>query len=124
MLRYSILTHTHPHWHWDLLIDPDGEGLLRTWRLAKTPDDPAQQGAEELPRHRRIYLEYEGPVSGNRGEVAQWDQGEYHLLEQAKGILRIHCQGRQISGEIELRQASETDWTYQYLPGIPPPALS
>ena len=39
--------------------------------------------AEALPDHRLIYLEYEGPISGDRGTVVAWDRGEYRLKRQS-----------------------------------------
>ena len=51
--------------HWDLMLDT-GE-TLRTWRLE--PALPGVIRAEPLGNHRRAYLDYEGPVSGNRGSV-------------------------------------------------------
>ncbi len=38
----------------------------------------------QLATHRREYLEYEGPVSGNRGSV-KWlgSAGEYRILEDS-----------------------------------------
>jgi hypothetical protein len=41
---------------------------LMTWRLPAWPITRVTK-AQQLGRHRRHYLEYEGPVSGNRGEV-------------------------------------------------------
>ncbi|MDQ7013325.1 MAG: hypothetical protein Q9O74_05435 [Planctomycetota bacterium] len=51
--------------------DPDARVLI-AWRLAAWPI-PAGSSvpAERLPPHRRLYLDYEGPISGNRGTVRQ-----------------------------------------------------
>ena len=61
--------------HWDLMIATDDDGLLRTWALDELPDltrsDAFLIAARSLPDHRRDYLEYEGPVSGNRGSVSR-----------------------------------------------------
>ena len=35
--------------------------------------------ATRLPDHRLAYLEYEGPVSGNRGVVRRIDSGKYEI---------------------------------------------
>ena len=63
--RFTILEHDHPHLHWDLLLDAGD--ALRTWRLLSPPACLQWIAAEQLPDHRRLYLDYEGPVSGNRG---------------------------------------------------------
>lgn len=68
-MRFTILRHDHPFVHWDLLID-NGD-TLSTWRLLETPSSNCWIPADSLPDHRRIYLDYEGLVSGDRGFVSQ-----------------------------------------------------
>ena len=48
---------------------------LRTWRLATPPDAAGPIDAEPLADHRVAYLDYEGPVSGGRGEVRMLGSG-------------------------------------------------
>lgn len=43
--------------------------------------------AQRLPDHRRLYLDYEGAVSGNRGHVSRLARGTYRL-EQLPGRSR------------------------------------
>lgn len=122
MPRYVILHHvTPPEYprptHWDLLLE-DGE-TLRAWALLANPQGMTPQWAEELPPHRRKYLTYEGPVSGNRGHVTQWDAGEYEVVSSTAVELTITLAGRRLRGVVELA-ATDTDddlpWTYLYLP--------
>jgi hypothetical protein len=75
MPRYVILVHDHPFLHWDFLLE-SGDAAL-TWRLLEQPRPDAAIQAEALPAHRLRYLDYEGPVSGGRGNVTRWDWGEY-----------------------------------------------
>src|ERR1700730_7618701 len=76
MPRFVILQHDHPELHWDLMLQA-GE-TLRTWRLAKAPELPGEAiVASAIGDHRPMYLDYEGPVSGGRGQVIRWDQGTY-----------------------------------------------
>lgn len=77
MLRYAILTHDWPHLHWDFMLEQ--AGVLKTWRLDFEPVSNKWITATPLPDHRIEYLNYEGPVSGNRGEVTQWDAGTYAI---------------------------------------------
>jgi len=43
--------------------------------------------ATKLPAHRKIYLEYEGEVSGNRGSVRRIDTGTYRQISEETVIL-------------------------------------
>ncbi len=71
--------------HWDLLIVPDGEleasGSEPTSLLAfatETAPEEWESGTQflRLANHRPIYLNYEGPLTGNRGSVQRLSQGE------------------------------------------------
>lgn len=77
MPRFSILLHDHPYWHWDFLLE-EGDSA-QCWRLLRRPccDEPI--AAERLAPHRLLYLEYEGPVSGNRGDVQRFGCGTYKV---------------------------------------------
>ncbi len=69
---FALLEHTTTDGvHWDLLIEVPDRPDLATWRLAASPlaTSAATIPATALPPHRRIYLEYEGPISGDRGHV-------------------------------------------------------
>jgi len=77
MPRYAILSHDHPFPHWDFLLESESGGPLRAWRLLTKPAPGVASSAEPLPDHRPVYLEYEGPVSGDRGTVTRWDGGEF-----------------------------------------------
>lgn len=55
-------------------------GLLTTFRMEVGVHGlrpPAALGAERLADHRRVYLEYEGPLSGDRGEVRRVASGTF-----------------------------------------------
>ena len=68
-LRYVVLHHTQiPHPHFDLMIETHAGSELATWRHAHWPPR-AHEKFEAIAAHRRDYLEYEGPVSGDRGSV-------------------------------------------------------
>src|SRR5947208_419106 len=75
MPRYVILEHDYPTLHWDFLLEAGA--VLRAWRLAAPPQPDRAVPAEPSFDHRLVYLEYEGPVSGDRGCVRRWDSGTY-----------------------------------------------
>jgi len=86
--RYVILEHDWPTIHWDLLLDVGS--TLRAWRLWEEPAEGMTIRAEINADHRRIYLDYEGEVSGGRGVVRRWDFGVYQVVasggERTQGI--------------------------------------
>lgn len=101
MPKFVILTHDHPTLHWDFMLET-GE-TLRTWRLSAEPDSNETITAEPLPDHRREYLDYEGPVSKNRGEVKQWDQGDYETVEQRDDYIEVILTGNKLKGRAILK---------------------
>ena len=74
-VRYVVLRHegvAEPHF--DLMVEMKPGGKLATWR---TPVWPIKEATKvtSLELHRREYLTYEGPVSGDRGTVRRVDEG-------------------------------------------------
>ena len=96
MPRFAVLIHDHPFLHWDFLLEAGGSA--RTWRLLRSPDTPGPIPAEALPDHRLDYLDYEGPVSRNRGEVRRWDRGEYTTRHQTAERVEVRLDGRKLNG--------------------------
>jgi hypothetical protein len=114
-----ILEHTgsaeyKPGVHWDLMLEVGDR--LRTWELDAVPADGITIHATELGLHRLDYLDYEGPVSGNRGSVRRWDSGTYDLLHETPGELEIAIQGVKIGGKVLLRRDAhdEATWSLQF----------
>jgi len=112
--RFVILTHDHPQLHWDLMLEEAQS--LRTWRLLAEPISANPIPAEALPAHRKHYLTYEGPVSGNRGTVARWDAGTYRLLEGDDEHLRVELDGQRLHTTIVIRQIGDNPqhWEVQF----------
>lgn len=134
MPRFTILEHNHPVLHWDLLLET-GQPSLKTWRLLKRPE-PACQASEtqaseiqaseiqQIPAkaiedHRLEYLDYEGPVSQQRGEVKQWDTGFYLMLIQSDQFWEFRLEGKLLQGFAVLRKEIQTEendnWTFTFL---------
>jgi DNA polymerase Ligase (LigD) len=108
MPRFVILEHDWPHRHWDLLLQ-FGD-VLRAWRLESPPTPGSDVRASANVDHRLHYLDYEGPVSGNRGHVKRWDAGEFEILDEREDELRIRCVGTRLNGEMRLKQLNTNDW--------------
>ncbi|VTS08356.1 DNA polymerase ligase N-terminal domain-containing protein [Tuwongella immobilis] len=108
MPRYAISEHDWPHRHWDLFLE-DGDAL-RTWRLLARPDHEATIPAVFTFPHRRIYLDYSGAISQNRGQITRWDTGEFCWVEDSPERVLIRLVGEQWQGTLELRHLAGEDW--------------
>ncbi len=109
--RFAILHHTdYGREHWDLLLETD-ETLL-TWQLGDSPASakPWPRDATRIADHRKAYLDYEGPVSGNRGSVKTFDRGKLTMISQDEGYLKITITGEVFSGDFVLTQVDESLW--------------
>src|SRR2546429_2134698 len=68
-LRYVVLHHEQiAEPHFDFMFEYEPGSDLITWRLPIWPITQVTR-VTELGKHRRHYLDYEGPVSGDRGTV-------------------------------------------------------
>ncbi len=105
MPRFVVLTHDHPTWHWDFMLE--SHGVLRTWRLDHDPSLVTPILATPLPDHRLIYLEYEGPVSGQRGQVQRWDEGQYEILSEDEGSITVTLKGTRLQGRASLELGTD-----------------
>ena len=113
MPRFVVLTHDHPTLHWDLMLEK--EAILRTWRLSQPADSTSEILSEALPPHRLAYLDYEGPVSGNRGRVVCWDRGEYDPIVDREEFVEVNLHGGRLNGRAVLRRAADgTGWRFYF----------
>jgi hypothetical protein len=111
--RFVILRHDHPDLHWDLMLEalPDhtegdtrgGRGeepTLLTWRLERCPVLEIPIPCERIANHRPAYLNYEGPVSGDRGEVRRWDGGTFEWLSRDERQLECRLRGESLLADL------------------------
>ena len=154
MPRFAILEHDFPHLHWDLLLEAGS--ACRTWRLSappwqrapRLPEHSPQSSAslrpppprkteepgigaihaDALPDHRLMYLDYEGPVSGNRGTVTRRDGGTFTWITARTDRVVVLLDGDQASGRLEL-DCRQNEWQADFVPrqcnrpGKPRPAV-
>ncbi|MAV35421.1 MAG: hypothetical protein CMJ59_08175 [Planctomycetaceae bacterium] len=113
MFRFVVLHHLTPPGsprgpHWDLMLERDG--VLETWALDAPPLSETSQDAQKLDDHRVHYLDYEGPVSGDRGVVQRWDWGTYLLHDSHPGFRDVRLVGQRLTTRLVLRRGpNETD---------------
>lgn len=123
MPRFVLLRHECPREykpsHWDLMLEMDG--MLATWELSKLPaawadalkldqrENDSPTVATRLPDHRLAYLDYEGPVSGNRGEVTRTAHGTFEILESNPDTLIATLGGEPLQGIVKLTRADDSE---------------
>jgi hypothetical protein len=107
MPRFVLLEHDHPHRHWDLLLEAGS--ILRSWRLSAPPGSADVILVEPTPDHRLLYLDYEGPVSGDRGSVRRWDAGTFEWDQDSELRIGVRLSGQRLRGLL-LIEASRATW--------------
>ncbi len=88
-MRYVVLHHrgiTHPHY--DLMVEMSGGSGLATWRCPQWPPRPGDSFTP-LGIHRREYLTFEGPVSGDRGEVNRIAEGDCAITSDNRSHMTV-----------------------------------
>jgi len=87
--RFVVLLHEHSDGdHWDFMLETAAR--LTTWAVPPLPLplDSFECQAKILPDHRLHYLDYEGPISDNRGTVRRIDAGIYETVKL--NCFRLH----------------------------------
>lgn len=115
MARFAILRHDSPRGvHFDLLLEMGS--ALKTWALPQPPG-PDEMVCEALPDHRSVYLDYEGPVSDDRGSVDRWDGGTYEILRRSDRELVVRLAGEKLVGRAVLERMGEDtrQWRISYM---------
>jgi DNA polymerase ligase (LigD)-like protein len=88
--------------------------VLRTWALADAPAPGAVIAAEQLPDHRLGYLDYEGPVSGDRGSVSRWDSGQFTILNESPGSIVMLFAGERLQCHASLRRQQDGSANWEF----------
>lgn len=111
--RFVILHHRlDAGEHWDLMLE-QGDVLL-TWQLLREPVDSSSLPipARRIGNHRKAYLDYEGPLTGNRGTVRRVDSGTVEIEENAPKCVRFELNGGRLWGSFLLRPQAE-GWSFE-----------
>jgi hypothetical protein len=123
MPRFVILEHDHPATHWDFMLEVGT--ALRTWRLEALPEPGRPVEAVASFDHRAVYLDYEGPVSGNRGTVRRWDSGTFTWVEDTAERVAVMLTGMHLHGLAVLEFSGAEKWSLRFEPegGAKDPSL-
>ncbi len=114
LLRHDLPDRSH-HFDWLLDLAASTDAPLTTFRLQQPVHAKQQRtrlAAEKIADHRRRYLDYEGPLSGNRGTVRRIAAG--HIISAVstsdQWLLTVHWTAPQpIVQQLQLDRHAETD---------------
>lgn len=126
--RFVLLLHETPdgyreRTHWDWMFE--SENALITWatppllpvlEIRQRTDPPLESfecPVQRLPDHRIAYLDYEGPVSRNRGSVTRLDSGIYMIdfQDQESVPNRYRVRGTLLHGLVSIDRFDENHLT-------------
>jgi hypothetical protein len=112
--RFVILEHDRDGVHWDVMLERGG--VLATWSVGSPIVPGRGLDATKLPDHRVAYLDYEGPISGDRGVVRRLARGHYLVRHWDGDRVGVTLVGDQLSGELELSRAGgAAGWVFRLL---------
>jgi hypothetical protein len=112
--QFVILRHDSPRGiHFDFMLEAGG--VLKTWALPEAPRYGEKMPCEALGDHRMAYLEYEGPISGDRGSVARWDSGTFAIESHTDSEWIVILAGEKLSGRATLRQSPDVPGQWLFL---------
>lgn len=99
--------------HFDLLFEQGGDA--RAFCIESPLKPGCELAADELPRHRLHYFDYEGPILGERGFVTRWDKGEYETLAESLEQFIVRLRGERCNGVLSLTRQNNA-WRLQWTP--------
>lgn len=135
MARTVVLRHDLPDGshHFDWLIEPadkvnpdptpsPDDRVLITWRCTDWPPQHSraafhiQGNVVRLTPHRRLYLDYEGPISGGRGAVKRVAQGRCTGVTDSPDRFETTLHLDDARYAIVALPASDGRWTIRWTP--------
>lgn len=95
--------------HWDLMLE-HGESLA-TWQLLSPPGAGSFPiAARRIGHHRKAYLDYEGPISGDRGQVRRIDRGPVEISKLTVEECVFAAGGDLLRGSFILSRRQGEEW--------------
>lgn len=117
-LRFVLLRHEMPDSsargsHYDLMLERRNDLFTLELREELLPD--VSQTARELAPHRKAYLDYEGPVSRDRGYVRAVDRGVLNILTWDEETIAADFLGDSLQGRLKLtRERDSALWLVEF----------
>ncbi|MEK6642287.1 MAG: DNA polymerase ligase N-terminal domain-containing protein [Planctomycetota bacterium] len=114
--RFVVLRHVQRDGvHFDLMIQRGG--TLATWKCLVAPEDAQREAVacERLADHRLAYLDYEGPISGDRGDVTRVDQGVCTVEAWDEDRVDVVFRGMRLVGRFRMTKAQDDDQSWSLI---------
>ena len=114
-LQYVILKHTgirEPHF--DLMFETMSGSQLATWRSPCWPII-SRTAITRIGDHRRDYLNIEGELGGDRGNVQRISRGYFNPVHISDGLWRITIRDLVATVELEMTRNAGDQWHVQPL---------
>lgn len=103
-MRFVVHFHSHQKNHYDLMIEKN-ESLI-TWQIEEKDLIDILNGkiinVKKIQDHRKVYLDYEGPITCDRGYVEIFDTGEYEEIEWNNLNIILNFFGKKITGKLQI----------------------
>ncbi len=90
----------------ELFLDTDGSSDLETWRFYRAVGKHTLNGPirfSAAPAHRRIYLEFTGNISGDRGKLRILRRGKF--IDRRSGMFKASAAHEMHFGSAQEREA-------------------
>lgn len=105
MPRFTISLHTQKDsFHYDFMLEDNDK--LKTWKL-NSVDFSKPQIMEQSFDHRKIYLDYEGELTENRGSVKIWDTGTYNIEKWEDNLILAKFTGKKLNTKLLITLKSD-----------------
>lgn len=85
------------------------DGVLLTWQLPSPQLSALPLQVRRIANHRLAYLEYEGPLSSDRGAVTRVEAGRVTIRELNATLCAFVLSGGRFEGAFRLELADSLD---------------
>ena len=116
-IRFAILQHDYPTLHWDIFLQ-EGNRLL-SWRGDHHGHFLNGGLVVQTDDHRLVYLDYQGPLTGQRGTVRRIDGGALAWKHRGEHEFIAEIKGQRWQGLLRLKKIDETRWLVVFNSGLP-----
>jgi hypothetical protein len=111
--RFVVQQHTREgSVHWDLMLESGN--ILKTWRLDASPEHIGSEpiAAEKIFDHDLKFLTYQGVINKGLGRICIIDEGIFQTLDETEKTIRLHLQGKLLSGNFALERIAQDQWQF------------